>query len=360
MLWGALLGGALLGQQPLGATYRTQASTASRGGLVTAGGTLVARFDTEDCIGWGRTTATPNRRVVRGVMIQFEDKQGATAETWALRVYTEDPQAAGFPLATAPLLALGPFSSGIRPAGLVQWTETLIFPAPLEVPADRDVFVGVQLAAAPAWPADGLAVQCVLGSPSLWPVYDQPGTAPIQHGSYGMAIDASGQRYYNSTRQLLIDLLTDAPGGSCLAVTNQASYPIGGVYPGSGGYLSAAHPDATAPARQPGRNDTPGCVLLDAQLTAGSLVVFLLDIGSFGLEQPLTNVVPGSVGVSCLKPASTLVAALSLASTNAALLQVPLTASQRAWLRGLPLLYQVMAMPPTLVLRAGPCLRQVL
>jgi hypothetical protein len=347
-------------QQPLGATFRTQASTASRGGLVTARGTLVARFDLDDCVGWGRTTSTPNRRVVRGATVQLEDKNGATPETWTLVVYGEDPATPGFPAVAAPLRVAGPFSTGQRPAGLAQWAETVVFAAPLEVPADRDLFVGVLVASAPAWPADGLAVQCVLGAPSQWPVYDQPGTAPIQHGSYGLAVDAAGLRFYNSTRQLLIDLLTDAPGGSCTALGNQSSYPIGSASPGSGGYLSAAHPDASAPARQAGRADVPGFALLDSALPNGSPVFFLLDIGAFAAEQPFAAFVPGSVGVSCLKPPSMLVATIGLAFGGTASFQVPLSSGQRTWLRGLPLLYQGVAMAPSLTLRATPCLRQVL
>lgn len=355
-----ILAPALVSQQPLGATFRTQASTASRGALVSARGTLVARFDLDDCVGWGATTSTPNRRVVRGATVQLEDKNGATPETWTLVVYGEDPAAPGFPATGTPLRVAGPFSTGQRPTGLARWTETLVLPAPLEAPADRDLFVGVVLAAAPTWPSDGLAVQCVLGAPSQWPTYDQPGTAPIQHGSYGLAIDANGQRFYNSTRQLLIDLLTDAPGGSCTAITNQASYPLGGTAPGSGGYLSAAHPDATTPARQTGRADTPGFALLDPALPNGTPVFFLLDIGAFGTEQPLAAFVPGSVGVSCLKPPSTLVASLGFAANGTAAIQVPLNTGQRTWLRGLPLLYQGVALTNGTLLRASPCLRQVL
>lgn len=356
----AVLCAASLGcQQPLGSTYRTVASTASRGALVGAPGTLLARFDHDDYVGWGRTTSTPNRRVVRGIRFAGEDKNGATPETYTVHVYSEDLARPGFPLLTAPLLQLGPFATPNQPAGLARFVVSQVFPNPLEVPADRDLFVGIGIGAAPTWPNDGFAVQCLLGVASNWPLFDAPGSAPIQHGSYGLAVAAAGTSFYNSTRQLLIDLLCDAPGGACTAQSNQPSFPAGAIAPGSGGFLSALHPDVVSPPAHAGRADNPGFTFLDPTLPDGTLVFFSTDLGGFGPEVPLASFVPGSVGVFCLKSATTLSLGLRLLSGGEASLVIPVNASVRGVLQGLPLLYQGIALGGNLTLRGSPCGRQV-
>lgn len=347
------------GQQPLGSTFRTVASTASRGALVGAAGTLVARFDHDDYVGWGRTTATPNRRVVRGVRFASEDKDGATPENYTVNVYTEDLARPGFPLLTAPLLQLGPFTTPNQPAGLARFTVRLVFPNPLEVPADRDVFVGIGIGTAPTWPNDGFAVQCLLGAASNWPIFDAPGSAPIQHGSYGLAVDAAGTSFYNSSRQLLIDLLCDAPGGSCTTRSNQPSFPIGATATGSGGFLSGLHPDVVSPPAHTGRADDPGFTFLDPTLPDGSAVFFATDLGGFGPEVPLANFAAGSVGVFCLKSPTTVSLGLRLLSGGEASLVIPVNASVRGVLQGLPLLHQSIALGPNLTLRGSPCGRQL-
>ena len=346
-------------QQPLGSTFRTTASTASRGALLGAPGTLVARFDHDDYTGWGRTTTTPNRRVVRGVTFTAEDKDGATAESYTIHVYTEDLARPGFPDTTAPLLTIGPFLNPVQPVGLAMFTISQLFANPLEVPADRDVFVGIGLGPAPTWPNDGFTVHCLLGAASMWPVYDPPGNAPIQNGSYGLAIDATGTQFYNSRRQLLVDLLCDAPGGACTARSNQASFPIGNGAPGGGGFLSGLHPDVASPPRNAGRVDDPGFTFLDPTLPNGSAVFFLSDFGGFGAEVPLTNFVAGSVGVFCLKSPTTSTLGLVQLSGGQASLVIPIGSAVRTVLQGLPLLYQAIALGPNLTLRGSPCGRQV-
>lgn len=346
------------GLQALGATFRTTASTASRGGLVSAPGVLVARFDHDDLVGFCRTTNTPDRRAIHGIRFWGEDKNGATAETYSIHIYTEDATRPGFPALT-PLLVLGPFQTLAGAPGITQQVYTHTLPRPLEVPTDEDLFVGVAVAAAPTWPNDGFAVQCVLGGPSNWPIYDATGAAPIQHGSYGLAIDAAGQRFYNSRRQLLVDLLCAAPGGSGTSLHNQASYPIGATMPGSGGFLSGLHPDAVVPSARPGRQDRPGFTFLDNSLPTGSLVFFLCDFGAFGPETPLQNLLPGSVGVFCLKPSAVTVS-VGLVQNGSASLVLQFGAGIRAVLQGLPLLHQGLALAPNLTVRGSPCVRQTL
>jgi len=145
----ALVAAQLAAQQPLGATFGTLPSAASRGALLGAAGTLVARFDHDDYVGWGRTTSTPNRRVIHGVTFTSEDKDGSTQESYSVLVYGEDPLLPGFPATATPLLVVGPFQNPPRTLGPAQFQKTHLFATPLEVPADRDVFVGIQLGAAP-------------------------------------------------------------------------------------------------------------------------------------------------------------------------------------------------------------------
>jgi len=202
-------------------------------------------------------------------------------------------------------------------------------------------------------------VQCLLGAASMWPLYDPPGNAAIQHGSYGLAIDATGAQFYNSRRQLLVDLLCDAPGGSCTAHSNQASFPIGNGAPGGGGFLSGLHPDVASPPRNAGRADDPGFTFLDPTLSNGSAVFFLSDLGGFGAEVPLTNFVPGSVGVFCLKSPTTSTLGLVLQNGGQASLVIPIGGAVRTVLQGLPLLYQAIALGPNLTLHGSPCGRQI-
>jgi len=202
-------------------------------------------------------------------------------------------------------------------------------------------------------------VHCLLGAPSQWLIYDAPGPAPIQHGGYGLAIDAAGSRYYNSRRQLLVDLLCDAPGGACTAVSAQLSFPIGAVLPGGGGFLSALHPDSASVPVHVGRIDAPGFIFLDPALANGSPVFFLADVGSFGPEIPLASFVLGSVGVFCLKATSVMTLGLDLANNGRASLVIPLTGAARAAISGLPMLQQGIALTLGNVLRGSPCGRQV-
>lgn len=320
---------------------------------------MVTRFDHDDVVGFCRTTRTANRRAIHGIRFLGEDKNGATPETYSIHIYTEDAARPGFP-AQPPLLVLGQFQTTAGTAGLSQQRYTHLLPTPLEVPADADLFVGVAVAPAPSWPNDGFAVQCVLGAASNWPVFDAPGAGAIQHGSYGLAIDAAGQAFYNSTRQLLIDLLCEAPGGAATALHNQTTYPIGTVLPGSGGFLSGLHPDAVAPPRRAGRQDRPGFTFLDTTLANGSLVFFLCDFGSFGPETMLNTLVPGSVGVLCLKPASTITGSVGLLQNGSASWVLQFGPAVRTVLQGLPLLHQGVALAPNLSVRASPCARQLL
>lgn len=363
LVLGTLLGSnlLLLAQQPLGATFRVDASVAARGAFLSAPGSLIARFDHDDYVGWGRTTPIANRRAVLGVTFRSEDADGSTPESWSVNLYTEDTVSAGFPDVRTALASVGPFTNPTRPAGVAAFTHTLTFATPALVPADRDVFVGVALSAANLWPADGHAVQCVLGHPSRWPQYDQTGPAPIQNQGYGLAQNAQGFLFYNTTRQLLIDLLCAAPGSACTAITNQPNYPISNAAPGTGSYLSGLHPDAANPPMNTGRADDIGFVFLANNLPNGTPVAFLTDVGNFGPEFPLSLFVPGSVGVFCLNQATVVTSVIGFLSAGQASHVIQIPAAFRPRLGNLDLLQQALALDPIgNTLHAGPCGRRTL
>lgn len=346
-------------QQPLGATFGLTASNASRGGLLSAAGTLYARFDRDDCTGWGLSSSVANAREIRGVRFVSQDQNGATPEQYWITILTEDPAVPGYPDPTQVLGSFGPFTHAATAPGPATWTNTHVFPTPVLVPANRDVFVGVRVTAAPLWPSDGHSVMCTLGILSQWSIYDRPGAAPIQHGSYALTADASGTLFYRNTRQLLIDLLIDGPGGAATAITNQSTYPSSNTAPGTGGYLSGLHPDARLPSATPGRLDDLGFVYLDPALPTGMPVFFLADIGNLGAEVRLDLLIPGSIGSACLSP-NALVIGYGLQFAGQCYHAFPLPTSLRPTIAGTNLLQQGLALDPSFAMRASPCLRQQL
>lgn len=359
-LLAVVLAGSLptVAQQPLGATFGLAPSNASRGGLLGAAGTLCARFDHDDCIGWGLSATAANTRQIRGVTFVSQDQNGATAENYWLVVMTESATSPGMPNLQA-VATFGPYTHPATAPGVAVFTNTHVFPTPVAVPADRDVFIGVRLDPAPLWPNDGHSVQCALGVVSQWPVYDLPGPGTIQHGSYALAIDAAGAVFYRSTRQLLIDLLIDGPGGAATTVTNQSTYPASNAPPGIGGYLSGLHPDVRLPATFPGRLDDVGFVYLDTALPNGMPVFFLADLGNFAGEVRLDALFAGATGSVCLSP-SALVLGLGFALGGRCHRAFPLPSALRPSIGGTNLLQQAIGLDPTFAMRASPCLRQQL
>jgi hypothetical protein len=357
----ALFAPFLAAQQPKGSLYNVTPSTASRGSLLANGGVLFNRFDFDDSRGFGMTGA-PGSVVVEGFVVQLQDYDGATAETYSVALYQEDPVNAGMPLINAPVVTVGPFTSPTG-TGPLSFGNTVTFP-PVTVFASQDLFVGVVLGAAPNWPIDGLAVQTSLGGQRLPLVWDDPGPAPIQHSGYGGRYDPTFNLLgYPSTftpRQYMVDLVTRTPGGTATAITNQASYPISNTAPGTASMFSAYHPDAQRPPVHTGRADDLGYVYLDTAMPAGSPVFFFADLGSFGPPVPLAPFVPGSVGVFCLNPSAATLGLGFLLSGEAAWITV-IPATARPTIGGLPFLQQGICLDPVNgLLRAAPCTRTVL
>jgi hypothetical protein len=196
----------------------------------------------------------------------------------------------------------------------------------------------------------------VLGHSSQWPICDLPGPAPIQHGSYALKFEA-GSLSYNTKRQLVIDLLTPNPGCAATAVTNQAQYAISNAVPGSGGLLSALHPDARSAPLNPGRADDIGFSYLDPTHADGTFVLFFADFTGFGPELSLQGIVAGSRGVVCLPVATLQNFGSAVTTAGAAHLHIPIPAPVRAVLAGVPMFMQALAFD--VVLHATPCVRRV-
>jgi hypothetical protein len=348
-----------LAQQPVGATNRTSASVPSRGGLNALPGTLFTRFDHDDLRGFGMTT--PGTHVITGVVVSLADYDGSTPETFSVELYSEDPGMPGFPLLGSPLVSVGPFASPPAGPGRAPFTSTVPFAPAVNVPSGKDLFVGIVLQGAPTWPADGLAVDCVLGHSSRWTVYDATGPAAIQNGSYAsMLFSGSGSATYNTARQLVIDLLTPTPGGGSTAVTNQLNYVISNSPPGSGGFLSALHPDARATPLHPGRADDVGFEFLDQATPDGSLVLFFADFTGFGPELSLQTLAPGSRGVACLPLATMESMGTSVVAAGRSSITLPIPAPVRVVLAGVPMVMQAVALDIGAgILNASPCTRRV-
>ncbi|MBK8101040.1 MAG: hypothetical protein IPK26_28485 [Planctomycetes bacterium] len=345
-------------QQPIGSTFRTANSVNSRGGVFSSQVTLIARFDRADYVGWGKANGLPGVRQITGVTFQSTDNDGSSAESWSVVIFTEDLANRGYPLVTAPVATFGPFTNAVRPAGAAGFTHTITF-APVSVPDGADVFVGVQLATVSGWPTNGHAVNCLLGNPTRWPTYDQPGAAPIEHMGYGLAWDGVSPPVYNTPRQLLIDILHDAPGAAATAITNQTSLAISNTAPGTGSFLSGLHPDATNPPFNPGRADDVSFVYLDTQMPNGTPVFFLADFGNFGAELPFAGFVPGSIGALCLNPVTASTMGFQVLAGGQTSMGITIPAAIRPTLSGLALVRQAVALTPTLTLRGSPCGRQV-
>lgn len=348
-------------QQPIGSTYHTGMSVGSRGALLSSPGVLITRIDRDEVRGFGMDPSRPGKHVITGVQATLVDYEGTTPETYSVVLYGENALNPGFPNTQSPLATIGPFTLPASGAGLQTQVVTHLFATPVEAPVGGDLFVGVQLSTAPAWPSDGLAVGTLLAQVTRWPLYDLPGPTPIQHQGYGMFYRPSTQQLgYNTPRKLLIELLTATPGGTSTTITNQASFAASNAAPGTGSFFSGLHPDARSPSRNPGRADDVGYVYLDAAMPNGTAVFFLADFGNFGPEIFLSTLVPNSVGVLCLNGATAQNIGLSLLNNGEASLTIAIPATLRPSLAGTVLVRQAIALHPTTFgLRGSPCTKQV-
>jgi hypothetical protein len=216
-------------------------------------------------------------------------------------LYTEDPSRPGYPDLQHPLGGL----AGVPPTPGLLTVTVVVFPTPVLAPVGRDLFVGVRVPAQPGSIGTGIYLAVLSGTPS-GSTYDLPGaglpSSPPEANNYRCYRDlvANTVTYGATSGQFLIDLLTLSPSGMPCAITNQASYSVSTIPPGTTTLLSGLHPDAASPARNAGRADDVAFMYTDVDLAPGNPVAFLAAFGGFGPIVPLDGIVPGSVGGICL------------------------------------------------------------
>src|SRR5262249_42383762 len=262
---------------PVGFTVNTGVSATSRGALQALAGQVLFRFDAEDYRCWGDSNGTTN--TVTGIQYNMQDQLDSTAEQYTVRLYGEDvttltPTSTNFagtsPPGTNQLVSFGPFSTPVGPGIIQAWQFTLTFTTPLALPDGQDVFMGFDLAAAPAWTADGLSIWIEFGLQQPNPpfsVWDLKGPGAISGGvtsnSYSLVHDpAAGTLAYGGQRQGIVDFLTTSTVGRGVATaqTNQTSLPTSNAPPGTASFFSGLHPDAATPPLNGGPADTPSYV----------------------------------------------------------------------------------------------------
>jgi hypothetical protein len=350
-------------QQFVGFNSLTAIGATSRGGVL-GPGTAYARIDADDYIGWAVDPGAPGVRTITGIDCIVQDQDAvATPEVFGVGIWPEDAAAPGFPLGFAGVIgALGVPGPAAPAVGVIAAAYVAVaFGPPILMPIGIDVFIGLTLPPAPAYPADGISFQVVLGLPlgALFPTFDMagPGLDPIGPGtpanSYGAYAPLGGPAFYGSRRQIWADIDTTVPGGVVTTIAAQASFPVGAVAPGTASFMSGLHPDAVAPSLNPGRADDVAYVVYDDIVTPGSPVFFLADFG-LGFEFPMAVFSPGAIGAWCLPTGIVTGLGFIFGGTVSNVLVIP--AGARPGLLGLELTQQAASFDTaTGLLRGTPC-----
>ena len=140
-------------------------STSSIGRGATANPTgvveLLAEIPQSLVLGMGQQGAAKGGTCeVSGYRFTLQDQDGSTQEAYSLLARPRDISGVGPDMAATPLYTSGPFQSPQGQAGIASaWLVTVAFQSPVQLPCDSgQIFHGVELAAAPLWPAgDGLS-----------------------------------------------------------------------------------------------------------------------------------------------------------------------------------------------------------
>ncbi|MFO1077621.1 MAG: hypothetical protein U1E73_07830 [Planctomycetota bacterium] len=369
-----------IAQDFVGFFLNNQVGATSRGGISSGAGEVMTRIDGHEYAGWGTDVA--GMRTISSIFMIIQDQDAvATAETFDIVLYPEDPANPHFPDINAPIT----FATGIAgppaPAtGVISAASRIVTPAtPVAVPiqGNGDIFVAFALPANAGWavnpPTDGLSAQMVLGyQPSTtFTIFDipgraqqpsTPGSAANSHGLYRLS--GSQSVTYSVCRNWVLDVEHSGVGGCVTGITNQASLlgsanppPAGfGPCPGTADFESGVAPDVSQ--FDPARADN---VAFDYYRTnSGSpLVFFLYDFaGTFGTELPISGVTPGS-GVICVNLATFISAGFRIGSANEAFLVTSFPASSRAALAGFRLIQQAAEFEvATGFVYTSPCGRQ--
>lgn len=323
---------------------------------------------------------------VAGMELALHDANDLTTESWSAVWYDEDPgvpgtpHAAGFSVRIGPLPLPGPLNPGTPTS--VTWYIGIGLGTPLAMTANQTVFYGIGLDPAPGagYPLDGLSVLTTRDATGD-PIHDQPGRAigtlpqgtwsvwaPTQNGM------ATGYTWFGGTpgaREVLYcDLSGVGAGGTPIAVTNQASYPISNPGQGAIGQggttspFSGLHPDVFG--WNTGRQDDPGFLFLDQSMN-GRFAVILAGFGGAAAPTPLAavpGVDPGSYGVLCIDAAAATTFFALIDANGYAQVVLPFGPAARAFVQanpGLDLWWQGIALDvagPQPLLHASGCARQ--
>jgi hypothetical protein len=363
----ALLAGTTLAQTPLGILRNLDMSWSARGDTFSAGAfpsTQYTRIDNDYITGWGYDDVNPSFRTFFGIHCFLQDFNGATADPFHFVVYPEGTQVAR-PDVASPIVTTGSMSMPPGGPGVAAYEVSTLFVTPIAAPDSGDVFVGVhQLTPVNVLAQDGMTVWLTTAEagPGTWTVRDVPGAgAPVTgaEATYaGFHVPAANQNLPMARSQFHIEPLLIAPGGVASARhIADPLHPAAALSPGTSCLLSSIRPDARSPSANPGRADDLGMTFLKVALPDNSPVLFLGDVsGSFGVQVPLGQVLPGASGALCVNLGTVVVLGVALSSNGEAthLLQFP--AALRPNLANIALVQQAVAFDPVVnAFVSGPC-----
>lgn len=390
LLAGAAIAAALPAQNRMGTFDNTGTTYATRGGAAAANtnpADLFVRLDKEKYAGF-TTGLTPGTREITGLNFVMQDQNLATQEPFNLIVYTESATTPNFPDVTTPVGLSGAFGLPIGTGGGA-YNASANFATPLSAPAAGDVFVGLRFTT--PWTISGGQVT---DGPSVWEIrgvvvtatgasYDLPGpgrpSAPPEEGTFGgiyvptTTTGPVGPAYpITAPTMYKISPVLPIAGGCATAVTNQANHvestsaSVAGFTvqaPGAGTacMMSGLHPDSANPPLNGGRADDIGAIYVNtaANVPTGSPVFFLIDLGTFGPEIPVSAFIPGSTGVVCLNLGTAQTLAITLMGSGFTSHVATFPASARSLLSGISWLRQTVGFNVTTgQAHAGPCTRQ--
>ncbi len=369
-----------LAQDFIGFSYNTAIGATSRGAIGVNAGEVMTRIDGSEFAGWG--TNTPGTRTIGALYYVAQDQNGATPETFNIKLYPEDAANPGYPNLTAGVVyatgVTGPTGTGI--VAVVKTTPPDVVGVGDSVPivGGGDVFVSWELPANAGWAAtDGLSLNIVLGyAPTAqFLVYDTPGLAqggsPPGAGnpgnSHGLSRTGAAAAIYSGRRHMFLDVLHNGAGGIGLSITNQTSFvasnnppPAGwGPAPGTASMMSGTNLDING--GNVGRVDDLTMEYYKFGLGATGLAVFLMDLSpTFGPEIPVAVLGFTGSGSLCVNLASFAIIGIGITAADEAFLVTPIPAASRAALIGQPVIQQAAAFDVLGNLHASPCRLQTL
>lgn len=321
----ALLASAAAAQNPLqGFLYNWNRPQIGDGISYVTRGTVNAeqdltRVDFDDYRDWALNPA--GQVSIQGMVLNLQDDNDATRETFGVVGYQEDAARANYPDLATPRLNLANIQMPPTgtPAGPVAYELTLTFTQPVTFAPGTDVFLGIAMPAMVSGtpPYDGLWTAIAANDNTLAGIttFDLPGPRGAFGG--GVFMDSyllfviNGNPVYGtasatSMAQLALDVHVagGTVGGVALAQTNQTSYPSSNAPLATSSLISGAHPDING--FNAGRADDIGFGITahTGQVSNGSLALVLLALGTNTLGTIPVNTIggagaPGSAGFVC-------------------------------------------------------------